>query len=318
MYTDCIVGEGFFDRCISTYSFGFNGKEHIDEIYGKDNAYDYGMRFYDPRLGRPFSPDPLERKFPYLSPYQFFSDNPIANIDLDGMEGINAQNSQAAAAVDQTLAVSGATSTDKTQNIPAADVASRAKLDIYGKIDQKTKNGGTNYTSATTIPGHPLSYGDWKSQAGTKLKNDKIDVNWSKKQWKQAYSNYQALASDKTVEVEVVQATTGASNTMSPGNYTPGTTVVPGQMQTQNSDRDQFIQNAKANGQATQGDVNTLFNSSDITQKGSGWIFLDNQNTTTNTGMNSTQGDIIINGTGAGTQQNANTLGSALQSLYPQ
>jgi len=33
------------------------------------------------------SPDPIQKGYPMLTPYQFFSDNPIMNIDLDGMEG---------------------------------------------------------------------------------------------------------------------------------------------------------------------------------------------------------------------------------------
>src|SRR5690606_6150906 len=44
---------------------------------------------YDSRVGRPFTPDPLYRKFPMLSTYQFFSNNPIKNVDLDGLEGIS-------------------------------------------------------------------------------------------------------------------------------------------------------------------------------------------------------------------------------------
>ncbi|HVA99291.1 MAG TPA: RHS repeat-associated core domain-containing protein, partial [Bacteroidia bacterium] len=70
------------------FRFGFNGKEKTDELYGVGNAYDYGMRMYSARLGRPLSTDPLFKKFPMLSPYQFFSDNPIKNIDLDGLEGV--------------------------------------------------------------------------------------------------------------------------------------------------------------------------------------------------------------------------------------
>jgi hypothetical protein len=45
------------------------------------------MRMYDPRIGRPISVDPLFKKYPELSTYQFFSNNPIYNIDLDGLEG---------------------------------------------------------------------------------------------------------------------------------------------------------------------------------------------------------------------------------------
>lgn len=67
--------------------YGFNGKENDNEVKGEGNQQDYGMRIYDPRLGRFLSEDPLVRKFPMLTPYQFASNNPIWNIDIDGLEG---------------------------------------------------------------------------------------------------------------------------------------------------------------------------------------------------------------------------------------
>ena len=69
------------------YRYGFNGKEKDDEVKGAGNEYDYGMRIYDPRLGRFMSVDPLYIDFPELSTYQYASLNPIENIDLDGLEG---------------------------------------------------------------------------------------------------------------------------------------------------------------------------------------------------------------------------------------
>ena len=42
---------------------------------------------YNPRLGRLFNVDPLAKKYPELTPYQFASNSPIQNIDLDGLEG---------------------------------------------------------------------------------------------------------------------------------------------------------------------------------------------------------------------------------------
>jgi hypothetical protein len=46
------------------------------------------MRIYDPRLGKFLSVDPIAYGFAELTPYQFASDNPILNIDLDGLEGM--------------------------------------------------------------------------------------------------------------------------------------------------------------------------------------------------------------------------------------
>jgi RHS repeat-associated protein len=68
------------------YRYGFNGKENDNDVKGEGNQQDYGMRIYDSRLGKFLSVDPLQKKFPELSTYQFASNKPINSIDLDGME----------------------------------------------------------------------------------------------------------------------------------------------------------------------------------------------------------------------------------------
>jgi RHS repeat-associated protein len=67
-----------------SYRFGFNGKEMDNSIKGQGNSLDFGARIYDSRLGRWLSTDPLQAKYPSLSPYNFGADNPIFNIDPDG------------------------------------------------------------------------------------------------------------------------------------------------------------------------------------------------------------------------------------------
>jgi RHS repeat-associated protein len=71
---------------VKDYRYGFNGKEEDDEVKGDGNQQDYGMRIYDPRLGRFLSVDPISKKYPELTPYQFASNTPIMGIDLDGLE----------------------------------------------------------------------------------------------------------------------------------------------------------------------------------------------------------------------------------------
>ena len=68
--------------------FGFNGKENDNEVKGFGNQQDYGMRVYDTRLGRFLSVDPINRQYPELTPFQYASNNPILNVDLDGLEGL--------------------------------------------------------------------------------------------------------------------------------------------------------------------------------------------------------------------------------------
>jgi len=42
---------------------------------------------YDPKLGRFFNEDPITKQYPELTPYQFASNSPIQNVDVDGLEG---------------------------------------------------------------------------------------------------------------------------------------------------------------------------------------------------------------------------------------
>ena len=70
---------------ISSYRFGFNGKEN-DTDWGPQLIQDYGFRLYNPALGRFLTVDPLRHSYPMLTPYQFASNSPVAAIDLDGLE----------------------------------------------------------------------------------------------------------------------------------------------------------------------------------------------------------------------------------------
>lgn len=60
--------------------------EKDDKIKGEGNSYSFGARMYDPRVGKWLSRDPLEHKFPSLSPYNYVGNNPIVFIDEDGKE----------------------------------------------------------------------------------------------------------------------------------------------------------------------------------------------------------------------------------------
>jgi len=78
-------GRGFAG---SSYRYGFNGKENDNDVKGEGNQQDYGMRIYDPRVGRFLSVDPLTKSFPWYTPYQFAGNKPILCIDLDGAEDV--------------------------------------------------------------------------------------------------------------------------------------------------------------------------------------------------------------------------------------
>ncbi|AFC23399.1 RHS repeat domain-containing protein [Saprospira grandis] len=66
------------------YRFGFNGKEGNPEI--ADGNLDFGARNYDGRIGRWWSVDPLQSKYPGMSPYNGIGNNPIIYVDPDGKD----------------------------------------------------------------------------------------------------------------------------------------------------------------------------------------------------------------------------------------
>jgi len=75
--------------------YKYNGKRcaersrsDLEGEFGLD-WYDYGARFYDAVLGRFPCVDPIIEQFPYLTPFNYASNNPITNIDLWGLQGAN-------------------------------------------------------------------------------------------------------------------------------------------------------------------------------------------------------------------------------------
>lgn len=74
----------------SNYAYNFNGKRSDAEANSTAGGMlDYGLRIYNPALGKFLSRDPLAYKFSYYSPYHFAGNSPIANLDLDGAEDIS-------------------------------------------------------------------------------------------------------------------------------------------------------------------------------------------------------------------------------------
>lgn len=65
----------------------YNDKELFEDA--DLNWYDYGFRYYDPQIGRFPQLDPLTDEYSYYTPYQFAGCEPIANVDVDGLEPAN-------------------------------------------------------------------------------------------------------------------------------------------------------------------------------------------------------------------------------------
>ncbi len=79
-----------FSKRTEQYSYGFNGKENDNEVVGTGSGtQDYGLRIYNPSLGRFLSVDPLSKEYPWNSTYCFAENDVIRNVDLDGAEKSN-------------------------------------------------------------------------------------------------------------------------------------------------------------------------------------------------------------------------------------
>ena len=70
------------------YRFGFQGQETDDEIKGEGNSVAFKYRVHDPRLGRFLGTDPLEREYPFYSPYSFSGNRVIDAFELEGLEPV--------------------------------------------------------------------------------------------------------------------------------------------------------------------------------------------------------------------------------------
>jgi RHS repeat-associated protein len=114
------------------YRFGFNGQEKVNEWSGVGNFMDYKERGQDTRIARFLSVDPLAKKFPMLTPYQFGSNNPIMNVDLDGLEGISYR---------LVANVNGL-------SIPVARVI---EVDIFMAVNKKGTDGGYSRKEADKL-----------------------------------------------------------------------------------------------------------------------------------------------------------------------
>ncbi len=64
--------------------YGYNGKEETTDL---DLGYlDFGFRQYDPTIGRFTGVDPISEQFSHVSTYNYAENEPVANIDLWGLQ----------------------------------------------------------------------------------------------------------------------------------------------------------------------------------------------------------------------------------------
>lgn len=161
-------GRGFTSG--TNYRYGFNGKENDKET----GTQDYGFRIYNTSLGKFLSVDPLTKSYPELTPYQFASDNPIQNIDFDGLEGKPAQkqvNGTSSDAQDGTyrapvLILKPITKEQLKHKIYDAVMAALTKDKNLPEILESLDNALHNY--AASVLGNMVIYGTGTGGEGGK------------------------------------------------------------------------------------------------------------------------------------------------------
>jgi hypothetical protein len=127
-----------------TYYFGFGGHEKDDEILGEGNHLSFADFGYDPRIGRRWNIDPLTSKYPMISPYATFNNNPVLYDDPSGMSGEASINKQTKTiTVTSIYAFYGSASSPKLAKEYAANIeksfnAANAKIRING-VDYKVQ-----------------------------------------------------------------------------------------------------------------------------------------------------------------------------------
>ncbi|MBN3584561.1 hypothetical protein JYB64_19375 [Algoriphagus aestuarii] len=79
-----LTGLGYQNGQIKENNYLYQGKEMMDDQ--NLNIYDFHARGYDPVIGRTWQLDPHAENYLEWSPYSWTGDNPVLNIDPDGMD----------------------------------------------------------------------------------------------------------------------------------------------------------------------------------------------------------------------------------------
>ncbi|KAA3645179.1 MAG: hypothetical protein DWP98_11745 [Bacteroidetes bacterium] len=157
--------------CLNAYTYGFSGQERDDEVSGSGNMLNYKFRMYNSRLGRFFAVDPITAQYPWLTPYQHSSLNPIGNNEIEGLEGRSFHKPGSPGGFDKSTR-NIVTATDVMTNIPIHSTQLQQLVES-GKINYS--NNSSNYESGLSID-FGMSIGS-KSFSGTISTDGKVGVS---------------------------------------------------------------------------------------------------------------------------------------------
>jgi len=207
-----VNGDGTFIAREEYYPFGetsfasygkkrykYNGKERD----GESGLYNYGMRYYSAWTCRFVSVDPLFRDYAYYTPYQYAGNNPINNVDVDGLEGKDVVDGNSDSTInsnqDSTVSTNGQQSIPDNINIigqSAPSLGTGDKIEIEEGVFEVIDFEFSSETEASSIRIH-LSF--------TPNEGADVSQNSSEYRWVQTYStnnrvdfNYKSEYSENT------------------------------------------------------------------------------------------------------------------------
>ena len=186
------------------YKFGFNGKLNDNEVYGVTGSFqDYGMRMYDTRVCRFISVDPLTKKYPMLTPYQFASNSPIRMIDLDGKEGVVPVPSTAPDAVISNLPANGNYEVStKFKYSPTSNTPLTPSTEVETKAEIKDPESNPLSSIARNMGRLSSAYLDYKAKITSTSTSrptieESYDLKFSTQEGQDLYDKYNAIYENK-------------------------------------------------------------------------------------------------------------------------
>lgn len=147
-----VTGGGAYGTA-GRYRYGFNGKENDNEVKGVGNAVDFGSRIYDSRIGRWLSTDPLQSKYPSLTPYHFTGNNPINYIDIDGQDTISIHKTFTSYSLGGKTIISGGAFSYSVKKAKGEDIF------YYNVITRSISSHGASSLKVKTTQFYPNSAG---------------------------------------------------------------------------------------------------------------------------------------------------------------
>ncbi len=141
--------------------FGFNGKEKDIEVL--EGAYAFEARIFDSRLGKFMSLDPRMGEYVWQTPYAYFSNSPVAILDIAGMGGpYQADDAQSTGCAfqgcpDGPASSRSAVGASSSSNVlwhspmvaPAVQTVNNASQNTQSSSNQGTRPAQANNTGST-------------------------------------------------------------------------------------------------------------------------------------------------------------------------